>query len=171
MNAIALGGALPRAHDSGISDQVRKWIAGGLISLQVAFTASGAAVLNNRVIQAGTAPKLLGWGTGTTAAATTDTDLQTEASETLSAGRVSATESRATTTNTNDTYQLVGTITCSGAGKTISELGCFDAQSSGVTVPNAHGNLFIHAVFTGIALSVGDSIAFTVGLKQVPSLT
>jgi len=36
----------------------------------------------NRIIQAGTAPKNIGWGIGTTAAAVTDTALQTESAPT-----------------------------------------------------------------------------------------
>lgn len=173
MNAIAIGGPFGRPlPDLGETlDQVRDRLAKGLRSLAVAYTNAGLAVINNRIIQAGTAPKLLGWGIGTTPAAVTDTDLQTEQSETLSGGRVSATESRVTGSQTNDTYQLVGTVTCAGAGKTISELGAFDSQSVGSSAPNGHGNMLLHGVFTGIGLSIGDSIAFTATLKQVASVT
>ncbi len=165
MTDIMVGIALPRPD---VLDALLDLIRGGLTSLATVFTNAGAAVLNNRVIQAGTAPKLIAWGTGSTAAATTDTDLQTEASETLSGARVTGTESRVTTSVTNDTYQVAGTVTAAGT-KTIAEMGLLDAQSSGATVPNAHGNLFLRSVFTGIAVNSGDSIAFTAGLKQVPN--
>jgi hypothetical protein len=94
-------------------------------------------------------PTYLAWGTGTSGPAAGDTALGTAASE----ARTNGTASQQTTSTTNDTYQVVGTITCAGAGKTISEAGLFDASTA--------GNLFIHSVFTGLALNVGDGIQFT----------
>src|ERR1019366_8282255 len=146
-----------------------------------------------------------------------------------------------TTTTANDTFQVAGTITCAGAGKTIAEVGLYDnatrstvnttwataptttsgtsgtltanagfasgnyaqdssgevmlfgtVASTAVTVitRGANGstavaatagdtvqlaaipgatvtgqNLFMHANFTGIALNIGDSIAFTLQTK------
>jgi hypothetical protein len=93
-------------------------------------------------------PKYLGWGTGTTAAALANTALQTASAEARTAG----TSSTVTTNVTNDTYQVVGTIT-SLSGQTISELGQFDATTA--------GNMLAHWVFTGLALLTGDSIQFT----------
>ena len=124
------------------------------------FTNAGAAIITNRVIQAGTAPKNIGWGTGVTAAATTDTALTTEAAPTTSGGRTVGTESRVTTSVTNDTYQVTGTVTA-GSTLAITEAGLFDAVSS--------GNLLIHSVFAAINVVSGDSIAFTFGLKLVPA--
>ena len=140
---------------------------GALEWLASVFTNAGAAVITNRIIQAGTAPKNIGWGTGTTAAAVTDTDLQTEAAETLSGGRTIGTESRTTVTNANDDYSVTGTVTATGT-RAITEAGLFDAQDSGGTVPNAHGNCLIRSVFSAIDCSSGDIIAFTFGLKLVP---
>jgi len=100
-----------------------------------------------------TKPTYIGWGTGTTAAAATDTGLQTPAAE----ARTNGTATQQTTTVAGDTFQVVGTITCAGAGKTISEAALFDASTS--------GNCYVHGVFTGIALDVGDSIAFTVTIQ------
>ena len=94
-------------------------------------------------------PKYLGWGTGS-AAAQSANNLTTPASE----ARTTGTASQQTTTITNDTYQVVGTITCAGAGKSITEVGVFDASTS--------GNMDIYGWFTAVALNVGDSIAFTV---------
>lgn len=94
-------------------------------------------------------PQYVGWGTGTTTAAATDTALETAAAE----ARVSGTLSYVDTVFDDDTYQNVATITCSGSSKTISEAGVFDASTN--------GNMFMRATFDGIALNVNDSIQFT----------
>lgn len=131
------------------------------VLLAVAFlaVAFGATVLTNagRAIATnlvsglgGTVPKYIAWGTGAGTAVVTDTTLFTEASE----SRVDGTVSRVTTSVTNDTFQVAGTLTVAGSGKTITNAGTFDASTS--------GNLFIKGDFTGIALGVGDSIAFTI---------
>lgn len=94
--------------------------------------------------------KYIGWGTGgNTAATTTDTALGTAAAE----SRTSGTQTQQTTSTTNDTYQVVGTITCTGSGKTIDEVGIFDASTS--------GNMYLHATFDDISVAVNDSIQFT----------
>ncbi len=101
------------------------------------------------------APVHIGWGTGTAVAAATDTALGAEAAEARTAG----TSSQYTTTTTNDTLQVTGTITAIAA-KSISEAALFDltkAQSG--TVPA--GNMFIRGDFTAVPLDTGDSIAFT----------
>ena len=144
----------------GSQDRLRDLVKAGLISLAVVFTNAGAAIVTNRIIQAGTAPKNIGWGTGTTAAAVTDTALQTEAAPTTSGGRTVGTESRTTVTNTNDNYQVAGTVT-SGSTLAITEAGLFDAVSA--------GNMLIRAVFSAVNVLSGDAIAFTFGLKFVPN--
>lgn len=132
--------------------------------MAVAFTNAGAAIVTNRIIAGGTAAKNIGWGTGTTAAAVTDTALQTEVAPTTAGGRTVGTESRQTTTVTNDTYQVQGTVTQSAAGPVaITEAGLFDAVSG--------GNMLLHAVFSAINTSLGESIAFTFGLKFIPGIT
>lgn len=123
------------------------------------FTNAGAAIVTNRMIQAGTAPKNIGWGTGTTAAAVGDTALVAEAAPTTSGGRTVGTESRTTVTNTNDNYQVTGTVTA-GSTLAITEAGLFDAVTA--------GNCLIRSVFSAINVASGDSIAFTFGLKFVP---
>lgn len=99
-------------------------------------------------------PKWLGWGTGAGAGAAGSTDVSTAASE----ARVAGTSSQVTVTNTNDTFQCVGTITAAGA-KTITNVGLFDAAGSGS--PPTGGVLF--AIFDGlsVALATGDAIQFT----------
>lgn len=184
-----------------------------------------------------TQPKAIGWGTNpkTATAAATDVGMYTESTE----ARVTGTSSVVTTTTTNDTYQVVGTITAAGT-ETIAEVLLADATTkpasttwataptttSGTTgtltlgtgftsgvyaqdasgevmqlvtvsgtsvtgivrgangstaVASANGNqitvgaipgatvtggsTFMHATFTGLALSSGDSIQFTVQVK------
>ena len=92
----------------------------------------------------------IGWGTGAGTAAKTDSILFTEATE----ARVAPT----VTQPTADKNQWVGTITCAGAGKTITNAGLLDAAAA--------GNLIIHGDFTGIVLAIGDKIEFTISLEQ-----
>jgi hypothetical protein len=113
------------------------------------FSNSGKAITTNRLKGSGTEPSYIAWGTGAGTAAATDTTLFTEASE----ARVAGTSTQQTTTTTSDTYQVVGTMTVAGSGKTITNVGLFDASSS--------GNLFMKGDFTGIALNVDESIQFT----------
>lgn len=115
------------------------------------ITNVGKGIYNNRLKNGATGatePNYIAWGTGTGAVAT-GTALATPAAE----ARVAGTSTLVTTTTTNDTYQVVGTMTVAGAGKTISEVGLFDAS--------AGGNMFLWADFTGISLNVGESIQFT----------
>ncbi len=92
----------------------------------------------------------VGWGTGAGTAAKADTALFVEASE----ARVAAT----ITQPTADKNQWVATMTCAGAGKTITNAGLFDAATT--------GNLVIHGDFAGIVLAIGDKIEFTISLEQ-----
>lgn len=69
-------------------------------------------------------PLDIGWGVGTVAAAVTDVGPFKEAAESRTAG----TSSLVTTTSTNDTYQVVGTIT-SLSGQTIAEAFLSDSSS------------------------------------------
>jgi len=93
-------------------------------------------------------PVYVAWGTGSGSSSVTDTTLFSEAPE----ARVAGTSSTVTTTTTNDTYQVVGTLTAS-ANRTITNAGLFDAASG--------GRLFIKGDFSGISLQTGDSIQFT----------
>ena len=68
-------------------------------------------------------------GTDSTAAANTQTALVAEITDT-GLERAAATVSRTTTTETNDTLQLVKTWTASGS-KTAEEIGIFNAASTG----------------------------------------
>lgn len=111
---------------------------------------TGLAIITNRLIGAGTEPNYVGWGTSTQAPAVGDTGLITASAE----ARVQdASATRLTTNATNDSYQIVASIT-SASGQTISEVGTFDASTA--------GNMFSRDTFTGIALSNGESIEFTI---------
>lgn len=96
--------------------------------------------------------KYVGWGTGSTTAAVGDTTIQTESAET----RVSGTQTQQTTSVTNDTYRVVGTIT-SASTQTIANAGVLSAVTA--------GTLILHSNFTGVPLVSGDSIAFTFNLQ------
>ncbi|WP_037616433.1 hypothetical protein [Streptomyces aureus] len=93
----------------------------------VAFTSKGREIVAGRLI--GTSPtqaepKNLGWGTGAGTAAATDVAAFTEAAE----SRVAGTSSQVTTTSSNDTYQVAGTMT-SASGQTITETFLSDSAS------------------------------------------
>lgn len=94
-------------------------------------------------------PNFMGWGTGATAAALTDTNLTTPAPE----GRLTGTSSITTTNVPNDTYQVTGTIVSANV-QTISELGLFDSATG--------GSMLAHLVFTGIPVNPRDGVVFTV---------
>jgi hypothetical protein len=93
--------------------------------------------------------KYIGWGIGTTEKAVANTVLESAGAE----SRATGTQSQQTTTTTNDTYRLVGSITCAGAGKAITEAGIFSASTD--------GSLYVAANFAAINVNVGDSIQFT----------
>lgn len=96
-------------------------------------------------------PKYIGMGVGATGAARTavagDTALSTAVES-----RVAGTSSTVTTTNTNDTYQSVATITATAA-RSVDECGLFDAATS--------GQMFLSATIGVITLAIGDAIQFT----------
>lgn len=96
----------------------------------------------------------IGWGTGAGTAAVADTTLFTE--ETAD-GRVAATESRVTTTVTNDTAQYVATLTAT-AGRNITNAGVFDQNDPG-------GNLIQKSDHATVPLLSGDSIQYTFKLQ------
>lgn len=91
-------------------------------------------------------------GIGTTAAAVTDTALQSEIT-TNGGVRGAATASQVTTSVANDTTQLVKTWTFAGAFA-VTEEGILDNATSG-------GNLLAHQVFSAINVASGDSLTIT----------
>jgi hypothetical protein len=128
----------------------------------VLLTAKGREILVNRLgANAGSfsEPKQLGWGTGGIAggpftAATTDVGMFQEAAE----ARVTGTASVVTTTTTNDTYQVVGTIT-SASAQTISEVLLSPESSKPVTAAVAAGGV----VGSNSATTLNTAATFTPG--------
>ena len=107
----------------------------------VLLTSNGRDILWDRFRNLGSTtyanePKVIGWGLGGVAggpftAATSDVGMFQEAPE----ARVTGTSSIVTTTTTNDTYQVTGTITCTqGGGETITEMLLGDATSKPAVV-------------------------------------
>lgn len=118
-------------------------------------TNAGFAIISGRMFGATPSqaePKFVAWGTGAGTTAATDTTLFTESAE----SRTSGTSSQVTTTVTNDTHQVTGTITAT-ATRAITNAGLFDASTV--------GNLYMKGDFTTINLSTSDSIAFTMKVK------
>lgn len=99
--------------------------------------------------------KFLQWGTGSAAAKSATTVTTTSTTE----ARTSGTMSQVTTTATNDTLQITGTITAAGT-RAITEVGVFDAVGTGS--PPTTGNMIFYGDFSVVNLLTGDSIAFTV---------
>ena len=93
------------------------------------FTHAGKAITTNLVtVLGGTAPKYVGWGTGAGTAAVGDTTLFTESADET---RATGTITRVTTSQANDTVQVVGTMTCAVSGKTITNVGLFGRPAGG----------------------------------------
>lgn len=112
---------------------------------------AGKAIIANRMLAGGTEPKFVAIGTGSTAEAANQTALTTEVET-----RATGTSSRVTTTVTNDTYQVIGTVSITGT-RALQESGLFDASTV--------GNMLCRGVYTTINLVNGDSIQLTWGVK------
>lgn len=96
-------------------------------------------------------PNYIGIGVGATGAARTAAAADTALSTPVES-RVAGTSSTVTTSQTNDTYQTVGTITAS-APRAVDEAATFDASTS--------GNMDISATFAVVNLGSGDSLQLT----------
>jgi len=114
----------------------------------------GLKITTDRLSGGGTEPKYVDWGTGVTGAADDDSGMESAGGET----RATGTSSQQTTSTTDDTYQVIATLTCSGAAKDITEMGQFDAVSA--------GNMYLHATFSSIHVDVGDGIQFTTKVQH-----
>jgi len=102
-------------------------------------------------IDSQTAFTYLAVGVGTSAAAATDTTLETEITDS-GLERASVTPTSETTTVTDDTLQLTKTWTATGS-KAVTEVGILNAASAGV--------LLGHQVFSAVSVDPGDTIAIT----------
>jgi hypothetical protein len=119
--------------------------------MAVVVVNAGRAITTNRLKGAGTEPSFVAWGIGTTTAAVTQTALVTESAPT-STSRGAGTSTQQTTTVTNDSYRVVGTVTA-GSTLAITEAGLFDAATA--------GNMFLRGDFAAINVVSGDAIQFT----------
>ena len=108
---------------------------------------TGKAIVTDRIGGGGTEPNYVAWGTGAGTTSASDTTLFSE-----TGSRTAGSSSQVTTSTTDDTYQVVGTLTAGGS-LTITNAGLFDAGTG--------GNLFVKGDFAGVALTSGDSIQFT----------
>ena len=124
------------------------------------MVSTGKAIVTNRIRGLGTEPLYVAWGTGAGTTAIGDVTLFSEVNGAGAASgtRVTGTSTQQTTTVTNDTYQVVGTVSASTA-LTITNAGLFDTATF---TTGAGPTLFIKGDFTGIALNAGDSIQFTI---------
>jgi hypothetical protein len=129
------------------------------------ITSAGKAGIASRINGSGAAAAFtsIGMGTGTTAANIADTALETGklADGTADSGvhvlaTASVTASRVTTTVTNDTAQLVGTVSIT-ATIAITESGVFNADTN--------GTLLCRQVFSAINVVSGDSLQITWKVK------
>ncbi len=119
---------------------------------------AGLANITSAWLGYASVPKYLQWGTGSAAAASATAVTTTSTTESRATGTVT----QQTTTVTNDTLQIVGTITAA-ASRSITEVGCFD--SAGTGNPPTGGNMCVYGDFTAVALNTNDSIQFTVQVK------
>jgi hypothetical protein len=128
-------------------------------------TDAGKAGVASRINGSGAAAAFtaIGVGTGTTAFNAADTALETEkkADGTAASGvhalaTASVTASRVTTTVTNDTAQLVGTISFT-ATLAVTESGVFNADTN--------GTLLCRQTFTAVNVVSGDSLQVTWKVK------
>jgi hypothetical protein len=117
----------------------------------------GMEITTDRLLDSpnGNEPKWIDMGTGTTPATATDTVLETPGGEARTVGVMS----QVTTTVTDDTLQVVGTITESDGGAAITECGLFTHLTS------TTGFLYLRATFDAINLLDGNSIEFTIQVK------
>lgn len=117
------------------------------------ITNTGMAGVASRINGAGSeaAFTYIALGTGTTAAAAANSALETEIT-TGGGQRANATASRVTTTQTNDTAQLVHTFNFT-ATFAVTESGVLNAASTGV--------LLARQVFSAVNIDNGDSLQVT----------
>lgn len=129
------------------------------------ITDAGRAAMSSRINGSGALAAFtsIGQGTGAVAANVADTALGTgvTAAGAADAGvhvlaTASVTLSRVTTTVTNDTAQLVGTV-AETATIAITESGVFNADSA--------GTMLCRQVFTAVNVVNGDSLQFTWKIK------
>ena len=130
------------------------------VVVNVGGGSGGKQIIANRLKGTGTEPLNIQWGTGAGTAAVADTSLFSTA--TTTEARTAGTSSIVTTTQTSDSYQVVGTITAAGA-RTITEVALWDAIGSGS--PPTGGNFFLHADHGSTTLASTETITYTIKVQ------
>ena len=99
--------------------------------------------------------KYMQWGEGT---GQSSTSTAIASAGNTAEDRTDGTSSQVTTNTSNDTYQVVGTITALTT-LAITEMAMFDAAGSGN--PPTGGNMTFYGDFSAINLAASDAITFT----------
>lgn len=139
-----------------VTRDIVSWFSGSVVDRMVIsnlVTTAGLAAVAGRINGSGTpaAFTYIAIGTGSTAAAITDTTLGAEIT-TNGGQRAAATVSLTTTDGANDTARLVLTYTFSGS---------FAVTESGVFNASPAGTLLARQVFSAINVISGDSLQIT----------
>jgi hypothetical protein len=124
----------------------------------------GRGVTTNRLLSTPTlaAPIYVAIGTGAynaggRTAGPTDTALTTEVFQSGST-RQTGTPTQQTTTTTNDTFQVVGTV-IAAASWVVNEAALFNNATGG------SGDMYLSATFANVSLNTGDSIQSTLKVQ------
>ena len=120
-------------------------------------TKLGFGVIAGRILNTPTknSPRHIGMGTGATSADRTAADTDTALSNEVET-RTQGVESQVTTTETDDSYKVVGSITTTAA-RAVDEVGLFTASSGGEMAFSA-----THAV---VNLDISDSLNYNITIK------
>jgi len=114
-----------------------------------------AELIGTDTTSTATAFDYIGVGTGTTAATTADTALETEITEN-GLTRAASTGTVVTTSLAGDTFQLANTF---------SPTSTYAVTESGVLNASTSGELLCHQTFSAINVTNGDSLAVTWKVK------
>lgn len=124
------------------------------------LTRTGRWILANRLAGSGAEPKNVGWGLNPAnlTAANTDVAPFDEAPE----ARVAGTSSIQTTTTTDDTYQVIGTLTAAGA-ETIAEAFLSDSASKPTAVDAVQAGSTVIGSSSATGVNVVSGANFAIG--------
>lgn len=123
------------------------------------FVTNGGLAEYTGAIVTANAARHLQWGEGS--GQTVASNAIASAGNTTEA-RTAGTMSQATTSTTNDTVRVQGTIVAAGS-RAITEVGVFDAAGSGS--PPTGDDMIVYGDFSVINLAVNDSISFDVKVQ------
>lgn len=123
-------------------------------------TFAGRGIIWSRVCgSTSAAPVNIQWGTGFGGALTGSANANVNLFGPATEGRVAGTASIITTTNLGDTLKVVGTVICASAGKTITEMGLFDA----ISPVSPTGTLSASLTASATSMTLGATLGPTTG--------